>query len=151
MTFVKISNFCGISLSLSIILYIFINHFHYGDLKEVSCNHTVERFKCSSSRPSNCSFHNTALQVSRTLPWMPVCVQSTRKKSLYCVFAGCESRKKKFGIIERLFKQPSASKEFPWTALNVFKEEQFDFTFGLWWEENLTEKKDCCCCTWTLQ
>ena len=66
---------------------------------------------------------------------------NNKKELILCI---CESRKKKFGIIERLFKQPSASKEFPWTALNVFKEEQFDFTFGLWWEENLTEKKDFC-------
>ena len=75
---------------------------------------------------------------------MPVCVQpTTKKKSKYCLFAGCESGKKQFGIIKQLFKQPSASKEFPQTALNVFKEEQFDFTFGLWRVENLREKKDC--------
>ena len=75
---------------------------------------------------------------------MPVCVQpTTKKKSKYCLFAGCESGKKQFGIIKQLFKQPSASKKFPQTALKEFKEEQFDFTFGLWRVENLREKKDC--------
>ena len=51
--------------------------------------------------------------------------------SKYCLFAGCESEKK-FGMIEHLHKQPFASKEFPWPALN---EEQYDFMFGLWWAE----------------
>ena len=63
---------------------------------------------------------------------MPVCIQSTTKTmSKYCLFADCESGKK-FGMIEHLHKQPFASKEFPWPALN---EEQYDFMFGLWWAE----------------
>ena len=64
---------------------------------------------------------------------MPVCVAPTTKtKSKYCLFASCESGKKRFGIIEQLYRQPFVSKEFPGTALNVLKEEQFNFTFGLW-------------------
>ena len=68
---------------------------------------------------------------------MPVCVQPTTKtKSTYCSFSNCESKKNKFGEIEQLHEEIFASKEFPWTALYVFKVEQFDFTFGLWWVEN---------------
>ena len=67
-------------------------------------------------------FHNTALKPSRTFPWMPVRVQPTTKvKSKNCLFASCESGKKKFGIIEQLCEQPYTSKEFQWTAPNVFK------------------------------
>ena len=68
---------------------------------------------------------------------MPVCVQPTTKtKSPQCSFANCESKKTKFGEIERLHEEIFASKAFPWTALNVFKVEKFDFTFGQWWAEN---------------
>ena len=129
-------NFCWICLSL-IILYIFINHFHYGDLKEVSCNHSMERFNCSPSRPSNCrkaDLYRECLYVFN---------QQKRRASIV-FFAGCESGKKQFGIIKQLFKQLSASKEFPKTALNVFKEEQFDFTFGLW---RIERKKGLSCFT----
>ena len=57
------------------------------------------------------------------------CMCSTnnkKKKSKYCLFASCESEKNKFEIIEQLFKQPFASKEFTWTALNAFEEGKFD-------------------------
>ena len=58
---------------------------------------------------------------------MPVCVQPTKKmKSKYCLFAGCESGKEKFGIINQLYEQPFASKEFSWTVLSEFKEVQFN-------------------------
>ena len=83
---------------------------------------SVDCFPC---RPLNCScnfFHNTALKPSNTHPWMPVCVQPTTKmKSKYCLFAGCESGKK-FGIIGQLCEQPYTSKGFQWTAPpHVFK------------------------------
>ena len=59
---------------------------------------------------------------------MPVSIQSTTKTmSKYCLFAGCESGKK-FGMIEHLHKQPFASKEFPWPALN---EEQYDHVWSV--------------------
>ena len=51
-------------------------------------------------------------------------------KSKYCLFAVCESGKEKFGIIDQLYEQPFASKEFSWTVLSVFKEVQFNFMFG---------------------
>ena len=61
---------------------------------------------------------------------MPVHVQPTTKmKSKYCLFAGCESGKEKFGIIDQLYDQPFASKEFSWTVLSEFKEVQFNFMF----------------------
>ena len=69
-------------------------------------------------------------------------VQPTIITKSIVFLASCESGKKKFGMIEQLYKQPFASKEFPWTALHVFKVERFDFTFGLWSAENLTEKRN---------
>ena len=51
-------------------------------------------------------------------------------KSKYCLFAGCESGKEKFGIIDQLYEQPFASKEFSWTVLSEFKDVQFNFMFG---------------------
>ena len=68
-------------------------------------------------------------------------VQPTIITKSIVFLASCESGKKKFGMIEQLYKQPFASKEFPWTALHVFKVERFEFTFGLWSAENLTEKR----------
>ena len=68
-------------------------------------------------------------------------VQPTKMTKSIVFLASCESGKKKFGMIEQLYKQPFASKEFPWTALHVFKVERFEFTFGLWSAENLTEKR----------
>ena len=68
-------------------------------------------------------------------------VQPTIITKSIVYLASCESGKKKFGMIEQLYKQPFASKEFPWTALHVFKVERFKFTFGLWSAENLTEKR----------
>ena len=67
-------------------------------------------------------FSQHSTEAKQNSSWMPVRVQPTTKmKSKNCLFAGCESGKKKFGIIEQLFEQPYTSKEFQWTAPNVFK------------------------------
>ena len=72
------------------------------------------------------------------------CMCSTNDKNEEPLVFICESKKNKFGEIEQLHEEIFASKEFPWTALNVFKVEQFDFTFGLWWAENWQKKELLC-------
>ena len=129
-------------LSLLIILYIFINPFNNGYLKDVSWNHTMKRFYCSPCRPPNSNYNVfTTQQWSKAELSREWRCSTNKNNKKYCFLASCESGKKKFGMIEQLYKQPFASKEFPWTALHVFKVEWFDFPFGLWSAENLTEKR----------
>lgn len=51
-----------------------------------------------------------------------------------------DSGTKRFGVIEQIYKHSFASKEFMWSAVNLFKEEQFDSQCGLWWSENSTQQ-----------
>ena len=130
-------------LSLLIILYIFINPFNNGYLKDVSWNHTMKRFFSAlhaGHQTLTAMFSQHSSEAKQISP-VNESVQPTIITKSIVFLASCESGKKKFGMIEQLYKQPFASKEFPWTALHVFKVERFDFTFGLWSAENLTEKR----------
>ena len=54
-----------------------------------------------------------------------MCSTNNKKKRASIVYLPAVKQKRMFQI-EQLFKQPFASKEFTWTALNAFKEGKFD-------------------------